>query len=103
MIDEVTLLLSKGKNVLVHCAGGTGRTGMVICGVVRNLGCDQPISFARKVKSGYVETEDQAKFVENMPLTISDELCKVNPFLTKMICTDKIIEAFNCGIDLKDE
>ena len=28
----------QGRNCLVHCAGGSGRTGMVIAAVIKNLG-----------------------------------------------------------------
>lgn len=37
-IKDITYLLAKGENVLVHCAGGNGRTGMIIASVFRNLG-----------------------------------------------------------------
>ena len=29
---------SQGRNCLVHCAGGSGRTGMVIAAIIKNLG-----------------------------------------------------------------
>lgn len=38
MLQDVLYRLADGKNVLVHCAGGNGRTGLVIAGVVKSLG-----------------------------------------------------------------
>ena len=37
-ILDLTYHLSKGRNCLIHCAGGTGRTGMVLAAVIKNLG-----------------------------------------------------------------
>ena len=31
-------VVDQGRNCLVHCAGGSGRTGMVIAAVIKNLG-----------------------------------------------------------------
>ena len=61
VINEATLALADGGNVLVHCAGGSGRTGIVVCGVLRNLGVHDAIAWARRQKSTYVETEEQRR------------------------------------------
>jgi len=37
-VDRVLEALRRGHGVVVHCAGGTGRTGTVIGGVLRRLG-----------------------------------------------------------------
>ena len=37
----------KGRNCLVHCAGGSGRTGMVIAAVVKNLGVSINMQIAK--------------------------------------------------------
>lgn len=54
VINVATLALADGENVLVHCAGGSGRTGIVVCGVLRNLGVHDTIAWARRQKSTYV-------------------------------------------------
>jgi len=37
-VDRVAVALRSGHGVVVHCAGGTGRTGTVIGGVLRRFG-----------------------------------------------------------------
>ena len=39
----------KGRNCLIHCAGGTGRTGMVLAAVIKNLGVYDYIARIRNV------------------------------------------------------
>ena len=39
----------KGRNCLIHCAGGTGRTGMVLAAVIKNLGVYDYIARIRYV------------------------------------------------------
>ena len=41
------ILNLKGRNCLVHCAGGSGRTGMVIAAVVKNLGVSISMQIAK--------------------------------------------------------
>ena len=48
-IIDLVYHLSKGRNCLVHCAGGTGRTGMVLAAIVKNLGVYDPVTRIRKV------------------------------------------------------
>ena len=50
-ILDLVYHLSKGRNCLVHCAGGTGRTGMVLAAIVQNLGVYDPVTRIRKVKN----------------------------------------------------
>lgn len=55
-----------GKNILVHCNGGLGRTGMFLaCFVKRALGLsgEQAISWVRERIPGAVETDSQYKMV----------------------------------------
>jgi len=58
------------KNVLVHCLGGSGRTGMIVVGVLRELGHRDPISFARQIKSVYLDTFDQELFIKSQSLSV---------------------------------
>ena len=74
--------------MLVHCAGGSGRTGIVVCGVLRNLGVHDAIAWARRQKSSYVETEEQRQVVESMPLTITAELVRKHPLLVEVMAAE---------------
>ena len=79
LVDNILDLayhLSQGENCLIHCAGGTGRTGMVLAAVIQNFGVTDVISRIRKVKSTYVETPDQELFLKNVPKTI-DKLLRI--------------------------
>merc|ERR1712098_68308 len=54
--------LKAGKNCLIHCAGGSGRTGLILLGVYRLLGIKNPLEKLRAIKSVYVETLPQEQF-----------------------------------------
>ena len=69
-ILDLTYHLSQGRNCLVHCASGNGRTGMVIAAIVKNLGVYDPVARIRRVKSTYVETFEQELFLKNIPKAI---------------------------------
>lgn len=93
-ILDLTYHLSQGENCLVHCAGGSGRTGMVIAAVVKNLGIYDPVSRIRRVKSTYVETYDQELFLKNMPKAIDSRIVKKSPYLAKAIAAEHLIQVF---------
>lgn len=57
--------LRNGKNVLVHCAGGIGRTGMFAGCVLKALGL--PLDLLEGSGS-YPETEGQMAVMQAMPL-----------------------------------
>jgi protein-tyrosine phosphatase len=55
-----------GKNVVAHCRGGLGRTGMVVACVLVALDehtSDEAIGVVRKARRGTVQSEEQADFV----------------------------------------
>ncbi len=93
-ILDLTYHLSKGRNCLVHCAGGTGRTGMVIAAVIKNLGVYDPVARIRRVKSTYVETYDQELFLKNMPKAIDSRIVRESPLLAKAIAAEHLIQVF---------
>ena len=93
-ILDLTYHLSKGRNCLVHCAGGTGRTGMVIAAVVQNLGVYDPVARIRRVKSTYVETYDQELFLKNMPKAIDSRIVRECSSLAKAIAAEHLIQVF---------
>jgi hypothetical protein len=90
-IKDITFYLAEGRNVLVHCAGGSGRTGMIIASVFRNLGIHDPIAWIRRVKSVYVETQAQEDFVNTMPLGIDNRICQHHPILAKAIAAQHLL------------
>jgi len=89
-IKDVTWLLAQGKNVLVHCAGGSGRTGMVIAGIVKSVGVRNPVPWIRRVKSTYVETEQQEKFVNSLPAVIDSKIAEKFPTLATVIAVETL-------------
>jgi len=86
--------LSQGRNCLVHCAGGTGRTGMVIAAIIQNLGVYDSVSRVRKVKSTYVETKEQEIFLKNMPRAIDRRIVQEKPLLARAIAAEHLIQVF---------
>jgi len=93
-ILDLVYHLSQGRNCLVHCAGGTGRTGMVIAAIIQNLGVYDPVSRIRKVKSTYVETKDQETFLKNMPRAIDKRIIQETPLLARAIAAEHLIQIF---------
>ena len=91
-ILDLTYHLSKGRNSLIHCAGGTGRTGMVLAAVIKNLGVYDYIARIRRVKSTYVETYEQELFLKNFPKAIDERICRESPLLAKAIAAEHLLQ-----------
>ena len=94
-ILDLTYHLSKGENAVIHCAGGTGRTGMVLAAVIQNLGVYDPVARIRKVKSTYVETIEQEKFLKNLPKAIDSRIVADKPMLACAIAAEHFIQVFH--------
>ena len=58
-------LLYEGRNVLVHCMGGLGRSGMIATRLLVELGEEPPaaIQRVRQVRPGAIETAAQEDYV----------------------------------------
>jgi protein-tyrosine phosphatase len=66
MIDQTLKEALSGKNILVHCNGGLGRTGMFLaCFAKRvlNLSGEKAVSWIREWIPGAIETEAQYQMV----------------------------------------
>jgi len=96
-VKDLTYLLASGKNCMVHCAGGSGRTGMIIASVFRNLGLNDPIAWIRRVKSLYVETKAQEDFINSMPLVLDPRICQEFHMLAKAIASEHLLDAIHGG------
>ncbi len=94
-ILDLTYHLAKGRNCLVHCAGGSGRTGMVIAAVIKNLGVYDPVARVRRVKSTYVETMEQEIFLKNFPKALDSRIVREIPLLAKAIAAEHLIQVFH--------
>ena len=57
--------LARGERVLVHCAAGLGRTGMVVAKLLtwNGLSAEEAIAQVRSARPGTIETEAQAQWV----------------------------------------
>ena len=95
IINSIIIIIIKGRNCLIHCAGGTGRTGMVLAAVIQNFGVTDVISRIRKVKSTYVETPDQELFLKNIPKTIDKRIVQEKPMLACAIAAEQLIQLFH--------
>jgi protein-tyrosine phosphatase len=64
---ESTLQEEISKNdILIHCAGGLGRTGMVIAGLAIHKGrsAEEAIQLVRRMRHGSVEERSQEEFLK---------------------------------------
>merc|ERR1711964_792241 len=66
LIEDLLNKLRAGEHIIMHCAGGNGRTGIVLYGLYRRIGIKYALKSLRKVNSKYVETAEQEKFVESL-------------------------------------
>jgi protein-tyrosine phosphatase len=73
LIKSIVGRIREGKNVVVHCRGGLGRTGTVAACVLVALGdhsADEAIGAVRAARRGTVQTRDQENFVRRFEETI---------------------------------
>lgn len=59
--------LGQGQRVLVHCAAGLGRTGMLVAKllVLHGVSAEKAIAQVRSARHGTIETEAQAEWVRH--------------------------------------
>jgi len=89
-IKDINLALMAGENVLVHCMGGTGRTGTVIVGAVKNLGVKHPVKFCRRIKSTYLEIKAQEELIAHTCKVVTKEMLQKNRNFTFKVILDHL-------------
>ena len=59
--------LIEGKNIVIHCMGGKGRSGTIAAVLLIEFGEDnkKAIEIVREKRKGAIETEEQEKFILN--------------------------------------
>lgn len=84
-IEFMTLALHQGRSTLIHCWGGSGRTGTFAIGVFKNLGAQYPVDRARLYpgKSVYLDVREQELFLKQMPLLVGDKIREHAPELAR--------------------
>lgn len=60
--------LQKGQKVLIHCAAGYGRTGMMTAALLVAMGIDaeKAIESVRSARPGTIETSEQEAFIQSL-------------------------------------
>ena len=68
-------LLSRGRNIVIHCRGGLGRTGMIAARLLVELGLppDEAIHRVRAARAGAIETHAQENYVRKSRKIVSPE------------------------------
>ena len=61
--------LRAGEGLVVHCAGGLGRSGMVAAKILASLGesANHAVATVRQARPGAIETDGQLDYVLNGP------------------------------------
>jgi hypothetical protein len=69
-VERISVYLAQGRNVVVHCFGGSGRTGTIVLGVAKALGVPDIIAESRKPpgKSAYLDVHEQEVFIDQQPM-----------------------------------
>lgn len=75
LIRDIVDRMRDGKNAIVHCRGGLGRTGTVAACVLVALGnhsADEAIDAVRAARKGTVQTREQEDFVRRFEETLRE-------------------------------
>ena len=68
--ETILGMLGKGERVVMHCAAGLGRTGMVAAKLLMAFGVSSAhaIDLVRSTRPGSIETDQQARYVISGPI-----------------------------------
>ena len=71
IIEGILTCLKNKNNVLVHCHGGHGRTGMIAVGCFVRLGksVDEAYQYIKKIRS-IIDTDEQFNFLDKYELWV---------------------------------
>ena len=71
--------LRAGERVLVHCAGGLGRSGMIAAKLLTALGAtaNHAVDAVRRARPGAIETDGQLDYVLNGP-SLADGVAEIH-------------------------
>ena len=72
---------------------------MVLAAVIQNLGVYDPVARIRKVKSTYVETMEQEKYLKNLPKAIDSRIVHEQKMLACAIAAEHLIQVFHTHKD----
>jgi len=67
LVNDIEKHLQDGRNVVLHCHAGIGRTGLTICCLAKRflgMGSDESIGWIRNLVPGAVQTTVQENFVK---------------------------------------
>jgi len=66
LIEKILFDIKSGKNVLIHCYGGTGRTGLVIVGIFTKImkSSEEAYKLVSKRRKA-LETSEQIQFIKD--------------------------------------
>jgi protein-tyrosine phosphatase len=66
--EELRAALHNGDNVVIHCRGGLGRTGLVACRLLIELGMapEDALNAVREDRPGRVENAPQERYVKSL-------------------------------------
>ena len=67
-LPQLLQYLQEGQKVVIHCAAGYGRTGMMTAALLVAMGVDaeQAIALVRAARPGTIETPDQETFIRGL-------------------------------------
>lgn len=64
-VESMKQVLIRGESVVIHCAAGIGRTGMVAIALLVRLGFSQPVATRTIEQAGSTpETDEQWEFID---------------------------------------
>lgn len=80
-VEKIVVLLANNINVVVHCFGGSGRTGTMMMGAAKTMGIQNIIAEGRKApgKSEYLDVHEQELFIDQMPLVLTSYMTENIP------------------------